>query len=57
MSQLESEEVRRQGRRAHADISWRVRERERWTDREEKARTKSSSFLARKRWCDREMEG
>lgn len=28
MSQLESEEVRRQGRREHADISWRVRERE-----------------------------
>lgn len=53
MSQLESEEVRRQGRRAHADMSWRVRERERWTDREEK----KSSFLARKRWCDREMEG
>lgn len=28
MSQLESEEVRRQGRREQADISWRVRERD-----------------------------
>lgn len=32
-------------------------QRERWTDREEEARTKSSSKMTRKRWRDREIEG
>lgn len=39
----------------HADMSRRATER--WRDMEEDARTKSSPKMARKRWCDRQMEG